>query len=164
MAQIFFNGKMYNDIAEMPATERQAYEQMMGMFVDKNGNGIPDFLEGDIVKNVSSIYSGMKSIQFDGKTYNNMNELPAEVQDKVKNAMKKMIGVGVIPQGAYEEHASKHNVHNESHIKSSPFISREYNPVIQEDKKSNIFVLLLLGVLGVLCLGIAVFIMMLAYL
>ena len=50
--QIMFNGKTYNSLEEMPANERMAYEQMQKIFVDANGNGIPDFLEGDIAKNV----------------------------------------------------------------------------------------------------------------
>jgi len=29
MSKINFNGKTYNDLVEMPATERQAYEQLM---------------------------------------------------------------------------------------------------------------------------------------
>ena len=46
--QIIFNGKTYNSLEEMPANERQAFEQMQQIFVDANGNGIPDFMEGDI--------------------------------------------------------------------------------------------------------------------
>lgn len=154
MAQIFFNGKMYNDLAEMPASERQAYEQMMGMFVDKNGNGIPDFLEGDIVKNISSIYSGMQSIRFDGNTYNNMNELPSDVQEKVKNAMSKISDIGFTAQGDYEKHASQHNVHNEAYVKPTSFVSREYNPVIQEESNSNFKTWLIAGIVIMACLGV----------
>ncbi len=50
MATIIFNGKTYNSLEEMPANERQTYEQIANMLVDKNGNGIPDFLEGDLVQ------------------------------------------------------------------------------------------------------------------
>ena len=32
MPPIHFNGKTYNDLAEMPATEREAYEQLMSIF------------------------------------------------------------------------------------------------------------------------------------
>ena len=54
---ILFNGKTYNSLEEMPAKERQAYEQIRKIFVDANGNGIPDFLEGDIVKNVITAFT-----------------------------------------------------------------------------------------------------------
>ena len=52
MPQIHFNGKTYNDLAEMPATEREMYDQLMSVMVDENGNGIPDLLEGDVVGNI----------------------------------------------------------------------------------------------------------------
>ena len=55
MPKIHFNGKTYNDIAEMPATEREMYDQLMSVMVDENGNGIPDLLEGDVVSNIIEI-------------------------------------------------------------------------------------------------------------
>ena len=55
MPQIQFNGKTYNDTAEMPATERQMYEQLMSVMRDEDGNGIPDILEGDVVGNIIDI-------------------------------------------------------------------------------------------------------------
>jgi hypothetical protein len=153
MPQIYFNGKMYNDIAEMPATERQAYEQMMGMFIDKNGNGIPDFLEGDIVKNISNIYTTASAIHFDGKTYNNFNELPPDVRQKVSTAFNQMASMGIIPQETAEEHNRRHHIHNEPYLESKPFVSREYNPVIQEDKSGNILWLIVGAVILIGCLG-----------
>lgn len=155
MPQIYFNGKTYNDIAEMPATERQAYEQIANMLVDKNGNGIPDFLEGDIIKNISSFYTSAKSINYNGAVYSNVNELPADVQAKVQSAFTKVADMGLIPQGDFEEHASKHTVHNEPYIKSTPFVSREYNPVIQEDKSPSTMIWILVGIALMACLGIA---------
>lgn len=154
MTQIHFNGKTYNDIAEMPATERQAYEQIANMLVDKNGNGFPDFLEGDIVKNIASFYTAAKSINYNGAVYSNVDELPPDVQAKVQSAFTKVADMGLIPQGDFEEHASKHTVHNEPYIKSTPFVSREYNPVIQEDKSPNVIILVLAGFALFACLGI----------
>jgi len=52
MPQIHFNGKTYNDLAEMPANERQMYEQVMSALADEDGNGIPDILDGDVVSNL----------------------------------------------------------------------------------------------------------------
>ena len=57
MATIIFNGKSYNSLEEMPEKERKAYDQMMDIFADKNGNGIPDFMEGDMVASTSAPYS-----------------------------------------------------------------------------------------------------------
>jgi hypothetical protein len=155
MPQIFFNGKMYNAIEEMPAHEKQAYEQMMGMFVDKNGNGIPDFLEGDIVKNISNIYTTASSINFNGNTYDNFNQLPPDVQAKVSTAFNQLAGMGIVPQETAEEHNRRHHIHNEAYLQSKPFVSREYNPVIQEDKIQNIIWMVVGVALMIACLGIA---------
>jgi hypothetical protein len=155
MPQIYFNGKIYNSVEEMPANERQAYEQMMGMFIDKNGNGIPDFLEGDIVKNISNIYTTASSIDFNGNTYNNFNELPSDVQAKVSTAFNQMAGMGIVPQETAEEHNRRHHIHNEAYLESKPFVSREYNPVIQEDKSGNIIWLIVGIAIFIACLAVA---------
>lgn len=156
MPTITFNGKTYNNLEEMPPEDRQAYEQIANMLVDKNGNGIPDFLEGDIVKNISNIYTAASSIHFDGNTYNNVNELPPDVQAKVQSAFVKMGDMGLVPKESAEEHASRHHIHNDAYAQSTPFVSREYNPVIQEDKGSSILTWLLIGIGFMACLGIAV--------
>ena len=62
MTKIIFNGKTYDTPDEMSATDRAAFEQIAVMFGDKNGNGIPDFLEGDIIKNVSTAYTNIVNI------------------------------------------------------------------------------------------------------
>jgi hypothetical protein len=155
MPQIYFNGKIYNSVEEMPANERQAYEQMMGMFIDKNGNGIPDFLEGDIVKNISNIYTTASSIDFNGNSYNNFNDLPPDVQQKVSTAFNQMAGMGIVPQETAEEHNRRHHIHNEPYLESKPFVSREYNPVIQEDKSGNIIWLIVGIAIFIACLAVA---------
>jgi hypothetical protein len=52
MPQIHFNGKTYHDLAEMPANERQMYQQVMSALRDEDGNGLPDILEGDLIGNI----------------------------------------------------------------------------------------------------------------
>ncbi|NJN79995.1 MAG: hypothetical protein HC797_05740 [Anaerolineales bacterium] len=153
MPTIVFNGKTYNNLQEMSTEDRQAYQQIANMLVDKNGNGIPDFLEGDIVKNISSMYTAASGINFNGSTYNNINELPPDVQAKVKNAFVKMGDMGLVPQETVEEHASKHHIHNDEYAQSTPFVSREYNPVIQEDKGPGILIWLLIGIGLLVCVG-----------
>lgn len=92
--QIIFNGKTYNSVNEMPANERQAYEQMFQIFTDKNGNGIPDFLEGDIAKNVMTAFTNV--VNYDGKVYNNMDELPPEARQKLQDAFAKLNQMGIV--------------------------------------------------------------------
>lgn len=43
---IVVNGRTYSSLDEMPPEARAAYQQMMGVFADKDGNGVPDILEG----------------------------------------------------------------------------------------------------------------------
>lgn len=153
MPTINFNGKTYNSLEEIPERERQAYQQLTDMFVDKNGNGIPDFLEGDIVKNISNIYTAASSIQFDGNTYNNLNELPPDVREKVKTAFNQMAGMGLVQANVAETNTNS-NIQNEAYVKPTSFVSREYNPVIEEEGGSNFKTWLIVGVAIMACLGV----------
>ena len=92
--QIIFNGKSYNSLQEMPSNERTAYEQMQKIFVDANGNGIPDFLEGDIAKNVMTAFTNV--VNYDGKVYNSLDELPADARQKVQDAFAKLNQLGIV--------------------------------------------------------------------
>jgi hypothetical protein len=94
MATIMFNGKSYSSLEEMPPNDRQAYEEMMSIFVDANGNGIPDFLEGDIVQNVMTAVTS--NIHFNGQVYDGMNELPVDVREKIQGAFEKMTELGIV--------------------------------------------------------------------
>ncbi|MBX3036314.1 MAG: hypothetical protein KF758_05310 [Anaerolineales bacterium] len=163
MPQIHFNGKTYNSLEEMPLEMRQAYQQIADMMIDKNGNGIPDFLEGDIVKNISNIYTTASTINFNGNTYDNFNQLPTDVQAKVSTAFNQMAGMGIVSQETAEEHNRRHHIHNEAYLQSKPFVSREYNPVIQEDKGPSIatwFFIAIGLVVGCIALGVTIFLFM----
>jgi hypothetical protein len=43
--EISINGKTYHSVDEMPPDVRAQFEQMQGMLVDKDNNGIPDIAE-----------------------------------------------------------------------------------------------------------------------
>lgn len=154
MPTIVFNGKSYNSLEEMSATDRQAYEQIANMLVDKNGNGIPDFLEGDIIKNISTFYNAASSINVNGHVYNNLNELPPDVQEKVQTAYVKMSDMGLVPKDSAMVHTAKHQIQNEPFATSKPFVSREYNPAIEEDRPSPL-VWIMIGLALLLCLAIS---------
>jgi len=161
MPTIVFNGKSYNSLQDMSPQERQAYEQLTNMFMDKNGNGIPDFLEGDIVKNISTFYNAASTINFNGAAYNNLNELPPDVQEKVKTAFNKISGMGMVPQNSDEDHGTEHHIHNDEYVQSTKFVSREYKPVIEEEKGTNPLLWLLIGVSAAVCIGAAAVIFLL---
>jgi len=123
--QIVFNGKTFNSLEEMPANERMAYEQMQKIFVDANGNGIPDFLEGDIARNVMTAFT-TNAVNYDGKVYNNLDELPAEARQKVQDAFAKLNQLGVIsgtPPAQKEQ--------------SFDFAFQPSKPLLQQETTSN---------------------------
>jgi hypothetical protein len=150
--QIIFNGKSYNSLEEMPANEREAYESMFNIFKDANGNGIPDFLEGDIAKNVTTAFTNV--VNYDGVAYNNLDELPPEAREKVKAAFVKLNNLGLIagmPMGAA---AHPRPPAFEPAFKSSkPLLQQE--PVIEESGSRNW--LIILGFLGLTLLCAAAF-------
>lgn len=149
MPTIIFNGKTYNNIEDMPAIERQAFEQMSQMFVDKNGNGIPDFLEGDMVQNVLAAHSNqMHVIHADGKTYHTLEGLPPELRQRVDGAFQILANMGIL-QGMPD--ATQNSEPSETKFQSRPF-----NPpgtaVIEEESGKSGFTLILGGI--VLCFAI----------
>ena len=150
--QIIFNGKSYNSIEEMPASEREAYESMFKIFQDANGNGIPDFLEGDIAKNVTTAFSN--AVHYNGAVYNNLEDLPPEAREKVKAAFVKLNNLGLIagtPMGASAQ--PKPPAFEPAFQASKPLISQE--PVMEEVGGRNWMVIL--GFLGVLLFCAVVF-------
>jgi hypothetical protein len=160
MAKIIFNGKTYNTPDEMSPTERATFEQLAGLFVDKNGNGIPDFLEGDIVKNVSTAYANIVSIN--GNMVNT-SEMPEEMREKVQNAFQKMSELGLVPDASvpmttHADHFGSEHVAPRSpeFISSPPITSQEYPPTIQEGNRPSVLQWLLLGAFLLFCGMIAV--------
>lgn len=149
MPTIIFNGKTYNSVDEMPANERQAFEQMSQMFVDKNGNGIPDLLEGDMVQNVLATHSSQTHvIHADGKTYNTLEDLPPELRQRVDGAFQMLSNMGITsaaPQTA--------SVSREPRFESKPF-EPQGSTVIQEEGGRGSFVMILGGI--VLCFAVIV--------
>jgi len=154
---ILFNGKTYNSIEEMPANERQAFEQLSSMFVDKNGNGIPDFLEGDLAQNVVNAFTS--SININGKSYGSLNELPDDMRIRVQGAFEKMAGLGIVTKTTSPMMTQVNGMPMEQKAQaaSNPLISQEFNPAIREEKGSNILPLALTGIVLLFCLAIAAF-------
>lgn len=90
--QIHFNGKVYASMDEMPPEIRRAYEQVMGIFADRDGNGMPDVVEGLLSANAQyvSLQGNLANIVFNGKVYHSMDELPPEARQRYEEAMGKM--------------------------------------------------------------------------
>jgi hypothetical protein len=155
--QIIFNGKSYNSLEEMPANERQAFEHMQQIFVDANGNGIPDFMEGDMFRKVMSLASGNAS--YGGQVINNLDELPPDVREKVQRAMEKLKQSGLfadVPniQGTA---ANTSTAFEPAFQPSQPLISQE--PVVQVGGSKTWMLILAFVAAIVVCVGAAAVIM-----
>lgn len=160
MPTIIFNGKTYHRIEDMPADERQAFEQMSQLVVDANGNGIPDFLEGDIVKNVVTAHSTQTNINVNGKTYHSFNELPPEMRQRVDGAFKLLSNMGLL-DGVQDSQTPPPS--QEAQVTSKPFVAPQSSSVIEEEGGRSTFSMILIGIM--LCFivtaaTIAIFILM----
>ena len=155
MATIIFNGKTYNSVEEMPALERQAFEQLSSMFVDKNGNGIPDFLEGDLASNVITAFTS--NVNINGKTYNNVNELPDDMRQRVQGAFEKMAELGLVTKTSSPMIAQVNSVQvtPKPQAISQPIVSQEYPSAIQEASCPSILQWALAGIVLFFCVVIA---------
>lgn len=155
MATITFNGKTYNSIEEMPALERQAFEQLSSMFVDKNGNGIPDFLEGDLASNVITAFTS--NVNINGKTYNNANELPDDMRQRVQGAFEKMAELGLVTKTSSPMMAQFSSVQAmpKPQAISQPITSQQYPSTTQEVNGPSILQWALAGIILFFCVVIA---------
>ena len=155
MPQITFNGKTYNDLAEMPATERQAYEQIMGHFKDENQDGIPDIFQGDVVSNIVEAIASTDFV-VDGQQVGGFKNLTQEQRIKLEKGMSILQKMGVIQEmpnldgGIHAPHSTAMPVWDDAELRASkPIISQ--NSAIQEDKGSARLAIILV-VLGSLLL------------
>ena len=84
--RITIDGKTYSSVDEMPPDARVKYEKLMGMLADKDGNGVPDVLEG---KNppgvqVSKVVSTTRQFVVGGKSLQRLGDLstPQEIENR----------------------------------------------------------------------------------
>ncbi len=85
--KITFNGQEYASVDEMPTDVRTAYEQAMGLFVDKDRDGTPDILEGIGQVNIQAVHT---RIVVNGQAYSSVEEMPPEVHQQYEQAMAKV--------------------------------------------------------------------------
>jgi hypothetical protein len=83
--KIIFNGKTYTSVESMPEDVRQAYQEAMAHLVDADKNGIPDILERGAKGNVIAIQQS--SINFNGREFKSVGEMPAVVRGLFEMAM-----------------------------------------------------------------------------
>ena len=98
---IVIDGKTYKSVDEIPEDVRRSYELAMNSLKDENRNLIPDAFEDmniltDTDKHgMPDAFEGMASMKVisstkiiaDGKEYNSIEELPAEIRTKYEQAI-----------------------------------------------------------------------------
>lgn len=151
MPTIVFNGTTYQDVNEMPETERRAFEEMTRMLVDENGNGIPDLLEGDMVQKVLAMHSSKMQVNLNGRTYHSLEELPPDLRQSVDGAFNMLSKMGMLANTPAMENPPPNRPQQ---VGSKPFLSPQKSSAIEEDKGSGIFSYAIISV--VLCFAIAV--------
>ena len=101
---IYFNGKKYDSISEMPSSVRQQYEKFNRFFADANQDGVPDIVQGggisglketfDMIKEIGQMSAGEgltqeqltiiretdTGIYVNGKGYYSVEEMPAHIR------------------------------------------------------------------------------------
>ena len=160
MPQITFNGKTYNDLAEMPASERQAYEQLMAHFKDENQDGIPDIFQGDVVSNIVKAIS-TTNIVVDGKQVGGFRNLTQEQRIKLEKGMgvlKKMGIISEIPNldgGIHPAHPEAMPVWDDTEIRASKPLFQQAS-AIQEDSGGSRLIIVALALVSLLVCGVGV--------
>jgi len=94
--RITVNGKDYASVEEMPADARRQYERAMSMLADRDGNGVPDLLEGgasvlsqsfaDDGRAFVSTEVTRSKIVVNGQEYARLEEVPPEVREMIRAA------------------------------------------------------------------------------
>lgn len=152
MPTIIFNGKTYNNINDMPADERQAYDQMSGIFLDKDGNGIPDFMEGNIA--MSMMNASASGFVVNGKTYASLDEMPEDLRSKMRSAFDALANAGLVSKSTFVQMSEAKTVPASQPVPQS-------STVIEEERGGNTFTIIIGGM--VLCSALAAVAMALYY-
>jgi hypothetical protein len=149
MPKIHFNGKTYNDIAEMPATERQAYEQLQAIFRDENQDGVPDIFQGDVVGNI--LKAATTTVIVDGKQVSGLGALTPEQRARFEKGMAKLKELGIISQVPDLSGAGETTSWEDAEIRPSQPIIQSPS-AIQEDRGGARRLIILMAIVMALML------------
>jgi hypothetical protein len=153
MPKIHFNGKTYNDIAEMPAMERQAYEQLLAIFKDEDQDGVPDVFQGDVVSNL--LKAATTTVIVDGKPVSGLGTMTPEQRARFEQSLAKLKDWGLISQVPdLSDHSQVPSWEDAEIRPSRPIIQSP--TAIQEDRGGTRWIILLLALFGLLACGIAI--------
>lgn len=139
---ISFNGKTYNNLDEMPADQRAAYEQVMSFMKDENHNGIPDMFEGDVVQKMMTMAS--TRVIVNGQEMQNIESMPPEARAKFDQAMAKLSQLGISVPGNPPQmlaQASPQIAPSAPAFTQSPSFAQSAPSAITEDEGSRTWII-----------------------
>lgn len=138
MESINFNGNVYNNLDEMPADQRAAYEQVMSFMKDENHNGIPDVFEGDVVQKMMTMAS--TRVIINGQEMQNIDSMPPEARAKFNQAMAKLGQLGISISEDHPQMAAQSSPQiapSEPAFQQSPSFMQSSPSAITEDQGSR---------------------------
>jgi hypothetical protein len=160
MPKIHFNGKTYNDLAEMPATEREAYEQLMSIFKDEDQDGTPDIFQGDVVGNIIEV---VKKTSGDPEKAATLEQMSPLMRARLSKGIAKLHALGLLTghpdlpkEWPFPSPEGKPSWEDTEIRASKPIIQSP--SAIQEDSGSRVGVLIALALMLALCVfGVVVY-------
>ena len=102
---IYFNGRKYHNISEMPSSDRRLVEKLIYFSMDENKDGVPDIIQSgglsgiketlNIIKDIGQLSSDQEfdssqfslirvsdtGIYINGKTYSSVAEMPDPIRN-----------------------------------------------------------------------------------
>ena len=160
---IVFDGKTYNSVDEMPLDVREAYRQVIGIFADKNQNGLPDIFEGtgDVSTQNINIQGNSTAIIYDGKKYDSVDQLPPEARQKYEQAMGRLDadkdGIPDFVESMIGASSASIKISSlapsQQAFSQSPAIPANSSSTIEPENNSLRWLIIGVGLIIVLCLG-----------
>jgi len=157
MPTIHFNGETYNDLAEMPAIERQAYEQLMSIFKDEDQDGVPDVFQGDVVGNLIKVAT--TAVVVDGKQVSGLGEMTPEQRARLEKGMSKLKELGILSQVPDLSSSSQVPSWEDAEIRPSRPVIPSRSAIQEESGPRWLLVVAALAVAGICAAGVALIIM-----
>ena len=155
MPQIQFNGKIYNDLAEMPATEREMYDQLTSIMQDADGNGVPDILEGDVVSN---IIRAVKKSGGNSEGIAALEQMSPEMRARIAKGVAKLQEFGLLSGMPEIPRGSQMPTWEDTEIRPSKPIIQSPSAIQEETGTRWLLVVVILVGVSICVVGVAAFI------
>jgi len=84
---IYFNGKKYESVSEMPPNVRQMYERLNRFFTDADQDGVPDALQANSLSGLKEAFGAIKEIAQMGAAAQGMNQAQLSIIRETERAI-----------------------------------------------------------------------------